>query len=41
MALLYGIVYEFGAIPGDATRQFLSMVLALLVGTALGLLRSR
>jgi len=40
VALLFGIVYAFGTVPGDATRQFLSMVLAVLAGTALGLLLS-
>jgi len=40
VALLFGIVYSFSTVPGDATRQFLSMVLAVLAGTALGLFLS-
>jgi hypothetical protein len=40
VALLFGIVYTFGSVPGDATRQLISMTLSVLAGTAMGLFLS-
>ena len=37
VALLFGIVYAFGSIPGDALRQFIAMAVSVLAGTATGL----
>jgi hypothetical protein len=40
VALLFGIVYGFGTVPGDATRQFVAMGVSVLAGTATGLFLS-
>jgi ABC-type multidrug transport system ATPase subunit len=37
VALLFGIVYSFGTVPGDATRQFVAMAVSVMAGTATGL----
>ncbi len=40
VALLFGIVYTFGTVPGDAAREFIAMTAAVLAGTSAGLFLS-
>ncbi|MGA2599105.1 MAG: FHA domain-containing protein [Bryobacteraceae bacterium] len=40
VAVLFGIVYQFGTVPGDGPKQFLAMVFAVMTGTATGLFLS-
>jgi ABC-type multidrug transport system ATPase subunit len=40
VALLFAIVSVMGSVPGDGTRQFISMALSVIAGTATGLFLS-